>query len=119
MIELLPLPPDQDEAFWRPRVAATVAFSMHDNIPACLYADSFAFDWQARTIWLKAHLDAVPSADDVDLIECIETELIAHFMDWFHTATEYELLIYGREPRCLPDGTPYRRAGPPFALQLG
>ena len=104
-------------------LAALPAASEAWPVPA-LFAWSFAVEpGTPAIVRLKAHLDAVPDAAQLDDLACADTDVAAQWWTEVETRLEVELVLWGRPPVVLPDGFVALRPqsspapqGPPYRI---
>lgn len=104
-------------------LAALPAASDAWPVPS-LFAWSFAVEpGTPVVVRLKAHLDALPSAAQLDDLSCAETDVAAQWWTEVETRLEVELVLWGLPPVVLADGMLMLREqrrpelqGPPYRI---
>jgi hypothetical protein len=91
------------------RLHASAQRALRGQTPSRLVAYSVNVDPTRPVLHLKAHLSSAPTEDEVEMLQVVETEILADFEDEFEAQTEIEVVPAQSTPVLLRGGVVFRR----------
>ncbi|QYU68385.1 hypothetical protein J4558_26880 [Leptolyngbya sp. 15MV] len=91
------------------RLHASAQRALRSQTPARLVAYSVDVDPAQPVLHLKAHFSSAPTEDEIEMLQGVETEILADFEDEFETQTEVDVVPAHTTPGLLRGGVVFRR----------
>lgn len=91
------------------RLHASAQRALRGQTPSHLVAYSFDADPTRAVLHLKAHFSSAPTQDEVEMLQVVETEILADFEDEFEARTEIDIVPARTTPVLLRGGVAFRR----------
>lgn len=98
-----------DRAKLLERLHASAQRALRGQTPSRLVAYSVDVDPTRPLLHLKAHFSRAPTKDEVEMLQGIETEILADFEDEFEAQTEVEVVPAHSTAVLLRGGVVFRR----------
>ncbi len=91
------------------RLHASAQRALRGQTPSRLVAYSVDVDPTRPILHLKAHFSSTPTEDEIEMLQGVETEILADFEDEFETQTEIEVVPAHSTAVLLGGGVVFRR----------